>query len=351
MGHPPAREERRERVRPAVVDQHASWIAVNPVQGCPKGCVYCFLNERGQTRVRPEQLATPAETVELLLGSEFYAPERAVALYTWTDVMALAVTRAHLSELLGLLADRQVANPVVLITKCRIPPSTIAEIVAARRAGLRVIIYLSYSGLDRRIERGIRHADSASNFPALAEAGIPIVHYWRPAFPDSATVETMGAVLDLVVGYARCTVAAGLKVEREAIPRLSTVWPALAATPGVETAEGVYPRPFWEFIHGTRERYPDYPLFHTNSCALSYVLGEPDRFGVFDSHTCRVRNHCPGAQRARCATAASAAPAPGDEAIRAALARRGLPGVSFTFDPGEGELILDAAVPNRWSRH
>lgn len=78
----------------------------------------------------------------------------------------------------------------------------------------------------------------------------------------------------MVTGYARCTMAAGLKAEREAIPRLSTVWQALASIPGVETAEGVYPQAFWEFIHGTRKRYPDYPLFHTNSCALAHVLGE-----------------------------------------------------------------------------
>ncbi|MGH3918325.1 MAG: hypothetical protein ACRDSG_04690, partial [Pseudonocardiaceae bacterium] len=112
---------RPRRMRSPIVDQHATWVAVNPIQGCPKACSYCFLNERGQTAVRPEQLSSPAETVDLLTASPYYGPDRPVALYTWTDVMALPSSRVHLAELLALLADRQTPNPVVLITKCLIP--------------------------------------------------------------------------------------------------------------------------------------------------------------------------------------------------------------------------------------
>ena len=109
------------RTRTAIVDQHATWIAVNPVQGCPKACSYCFLNERGQTAVRPEQLAGPTETVALLTASPYYAPDRPVALYTWTAVMALPDSRAHLAGMLTVLvaaedsqpdrADHQVPDP------------------------------------------------------------------------------------------------------------------------------------------------------------------------------------------------------------------------------------------------
>ena len=82
-----------QRVFTPVVDQHASWIAVNPVQGCPKRCEYCFLHERSQAGTAPVQVATPAEAQEMLLASPFYGPERAVALFTWTDVMAVASSR------------------------------------------------------------------------------------------------------------------------------------------------------------------------------------------------------------------------------------------------------------------
>jgi hypothetical protein len=147
-----------------------------------------------------------------------------------------------------------------------------------------VIVYLSYSGLDSAIEAGIRHEQIVANFPLLASAGIPIVHYWRPAFPVSATTETMTRVLDLAARYAACTMAAGLKVEAGALDRLSRHWPELAATPGATTAECVYPAAFWDFIHRAGDLHPGYPVFHTNSCALACVLGEADRFGVYGNH-------------------------------------------------------------------
>lgn len=335
---------RRPRTRTPIVDQHATWIAVNPIQGCPKACSYCFLVERGQTAVLPERLTSPAETVDVLTASPYYAPDRPVALYTWTDVMALPSSRAHLAEVLALLADRRTPNPVVLITKCLIPDDALDAVATARRAGLRVIVYVSYSGLGRDVERGIRHDEVKANFPRLGQAGVPVVHYWRPALPASVTAHTMQAVLDWVASYARCTVAAGLKVEPAALSRLAGLWPELGTTPGVTAAEGVYPRPFWEFIHATRQRHPTYPLFHTNSCALAYVLGQPDRFGIFDGEVCRVRNHCPDVQRHHCGAAALARPALTDATVRAVLDQRGHADARFNIDHAQGVVVIDAAL-------
>ncbi|GAA2693014.1 MULTISPECIES: hypothetical protein [Actinosynnema] len=341
----PAGGQRPVRVWTAIVDQHATWIAVNPVQGCPKSCRYCFLNERGQTAVRPETLASPARSVELLLACPHYTPERPVAYYTWTDAMALPTTREHLKALLGELTRRGVPNPVVLITKCRVPDDVIAAITAAIRDGLRVLVYLSYSGLSGEVERGIRHEDLRENFPRLADAGVPIVHYWRPAFPRSATPETMTAVLDWAAAHARCTVAAGLKVEAAALPGLARLWPELATTPEVDKAECVYPRAFWDFIHATAATHPTHPLFHTNSCALAYVLGRTDRFGVFDTPVCATRNHCPTGQRDLCRAAARRRRPVREQDVAAALARHGHPDAAFTLDPAAGEVIVRRALP------
>lgn len=327
-----------------VVDQHASWLALNPVQGCPKGCHYCFLNSYGLTRVAPTQLRTTTEAVQTLTGSPLYGPDRAVALFTWTDVMATAASRAYLARLLDKLVGRSIANPIVSITKCRVPADTIEAINAARAAGLRVLVYLSYSGLDAEVEAGVRPEHIRGNFPALNAAGIPIVHYWRPSLPASATLERMEQVLALAAEYSVCTMAAGLKVEPDALERLAVHWPQLATTPGVTEAECVYPRPFWDFIHTTADRHPDYPVFHTNSCALAYVLGEADRFGVYGGPVCTGRNLCPAAQRQRCAAAPR--PLPEESRIRAALHRRGIGDAAFTLLGNERELRLQAAAPN-----
>jgi len=333
------------RMRTAIVDQHATWIAVNPIQGCPKVCSYCFLNERGQTAVRPEHVASPAETVDLLTASPYYAPDRPVALYTWTDVMALPSSRAHLADLLAVLVDRKIPNPIVLITKCLIPDDALDAVTTARQAGLRTVVYLSYSGLGREMERGIQHEELRANFPRLVHAGVPVVHYWRPAFPESATTSTMEGVFDWAATYAHCTVAAGLKVEPDALPRLAELWPELATTPGVTAAECVYPQAFWDFIHMTHQRRPDYPLFHTNSCALAYVLGQPDRFGVFGSNVCTARNHCPTAQRCRCEADILRRPVLTEATVRTALDRRGQADTPFTLDYPRGEVVIHAVLP------
>lgn len=206
-------------------------------------------------------------------------------------------------------------------------------------------MYLSYSGLGCDVERGIRHKEVRANFPRLAEADVPVVHYWRPAFPESATPRTMEAVFDWASEYARCTMAAGLKVEPAALARLAALWPELATTSGVTTAECVYPKVFWDFIHATRQRRSDYPLFHTNSCALAYLLGQPDKFGVFDGNVCRSRNHCPTAQRLRCEADTHRRPALTDRTIRAALERRGYADAMFTLDHAAGEVLVRTALP------
>ena len=208
-----------------------------------------------------------------------------------------------------------------------------------------MLAYLSYSGLGPGIERGIRHAAIADNFPRLTRAGVPVVHYWRPSMPCAATQDRMSEVLGWAARFARCTVAAGLKVEPAALPRLADHWPQLADTAGVTNAEGVYPRAFWEFLQAVPERYPGYPLFHTNACALAYVLGETDRFGIFSSEVCTQRNACPTTQRKRCRLATAAGDRPSSVSVREALRRRGLADVAFTLRPGAEELVLHAGIP------
>ncbi|MDQ1246407.1 MAG: hypothetical protein QG597_775 [Actinomycetota bacterium] len=335
----------RARVWAQIVDQHAFWIAVNPVQGCPKGCAYCFLRHRGQTRVAPVRLCSPREAVQMLLASDLYAPERAVAWFTWTDVMATASSRRYLHEVLTELAERAATNTTVLITKCEIPEETVGQIVAARASGVPVVVYLSYSGLGADVEVGIRHEAALGNFARLHEAGVPIVHYWRPALPASATPQIMARVLDIAARYATCTVAAGLKVEPADRERLTGLWPELADLEGAERAEGVYPQAFWDFIHGPAPRALDHPLFHTNSCALALVREQTDRFGVHGSPVCAQRNRCPAAQRDRCAAAKTGAPT--SQQVRSALTHRGLDGLAFTFDAARRLLILHGQASTR----
>ncbi|MFD8757400.1 hypothetical protein ACFV0O_41470 [Kitasatospora sp. NPDC059577] len=320
-----------ERLYEPVIDQHESWIAVNGVQGCNKGCGYCFLEDRGLTRVRPVELATPAKTLELLLDSRYYRPTSVLALYTCTDALSTPRTRKHLTELLDLFVERGLRNPVCLITKCGFTPDVLECLTRTRAAGLPVIVYLSYSGLGPDVEQGINHDALRANFPALHAIGIPVIHYWRPFLPQNSTPEAVHRVLGLATQYAQCSVAVGLKVKPGARDQMAPLWPALK-DPGldVESASSVWPATMRETVFGLAQHYRDYPVFETNSCALSHVLKQPDTSNILGSSVCQS-NLCPLSQRERCAIGR-----PGQvtrAGIDAHLAQIGIPGTPYDWEP------------------
>ncbi|MFD8261351.1 hypothetical protein ACFV19_20995 [Streptomyces griseoluteus] len=284
-----------------VVDQHDTWLAVNPVQGCDRDCGYCYLQDLHLTRVKPRVLASPEETLAQLLAHRYYHPDLVLALYTSTDALATRTTAAHLTGLLDTLAGSPVRNPVCLITKCHVPDGVIDAIQRARAAGLPVIVYLSYSGLVTDIERGIDHDALRSNFPRLHDAGTPVIHYWRPFLPQNSRPDVLDAVLGWTSRYARCSVTVGTKIKPSALQQITGLWPEIAA-PGLDpqSADSVWPRTAWEWLQDLPDRYREYPVFQTNSCALAHVLGRGDRAGVHHTPTCLSANRCPAIQRERC---------------------------------------------------
>ncbi|KPI22942.1 hypothetical protein OV320_0990 [Actinobacteria bacterium OV320] len=335
-----------QRVWEPVIDQHDTWLAINPDQGCPKVCDYCYLLDRGQTRVKPAQLATPQRTVDLLLSSPYYYRQAVLALYTCTDALATPRNRAHLVGLLGELVARGVRNPVCLITKCAVTQDVIDAILAARAAGIPVIVYLSYSGLGPDIERGIDHEALRANFPRLSEHGIPVIHYWRPLIHANAAPETITHVLDWAARYSTCSVAVGLKVKRGSRQQMADLWPALSdENLPLESADAVWPRETWDLLDTLPLRYPDHPIYQTNSCALAHVLARPDNHNVHATPTCTA-NHCPASQRERCATASP--PSVNADAIRNQLVWLGVPTLPvFDWDATTRTVTIQGALSLR----
>ncbi|WP_326681624.1 hypothetical protein [Streptomyces sp. NBC_01237] len=331
-----------------VIDQHDTWLAVNPVQGCPKDCSYCYLKDLGLTLAKPAELATPADTLTQLLASRYYHPRLILALYTCTDALATPRTRAHLIALLDVLGDSPVRNPVCLITKCAVTDDVVACIRRNQAKGLRVIVYLSYSGLGPDIERGIDHGALKDNFPRLHAADIPVIHYWRPALPQNSTSAVIESVMDLASRYARCSVAVGTKVKPTAKDQITALWPQLA-DPALDpqAADSVWPRTTWDWLRDRPRRYDTHPVYQTNCCALAYVLGEPDHGGIWNSPTCLNANHCPPEQRNRCA-----APVPSQQPVTPAqISERlrviGLTDLPHSYDRRTRTLVLSDPVPLR----
>ncbi|GLW58539.1 hypothetical protein [Kitasatospora phosalacinea] len=344
----PLIEQRFEKV----VDTHDTWGVLNPMQGCVARCGYCYLTDLGLTGTRPVELATPAETVRLLRAHPHYRPDKPYALYTCTDALATPANREHLLDLLRALVATKVRNPVVVITKFHVPDDVIDQIYAARAAGLPVVVYLSYSGLSRDVEKGVHHGRLRDNFPRLHAARIPVVHYWRPALPQNSDPESMAWMLDWAARWAECSVTVGLKVKPTARQQAADLWPALAE-PGLDLhgAESIWPAPARDFFAAVPERYAHHPIYETNSCALAYVLGRTDRANVYGTPTCTDANHCPVGQRGRCTVALALREPLTDNELRAELVRSGLGHLPYTWDASSHTLTLDSPVEMRDQHH
>jgi hypothetical protein len=325
-----------------IIDQHDSYTVMNPVQGCPKRCAYCFLKKRNQTGVKPVELATPIQTVELLLSSPYYRPGGVLAAYTCTDALATPPNRKHLIGLLAELTRAHVTNPLVLISKCAPTPEVVDAVTAARSGGLPVIMYLSYSGLGPDIERGIDHHALRRSFGLWHGAGVPVVHYWRPFLPQNSTEETMRTVLDTVVGRSACSVAVGLKTPPGAFDQMLALWDGLPAD--AVNADAVWPQEAKLLLETLPAEYGQL-VYESNSCALAHVTGRPDDAGVWGSDVCASADLCPAGQRRLCrGTWRNPAPL-GPKQIDAELARLGLQEVPYEWDPEGRQLRL--AVPVR----
>lgn len=79
--------------------------------------------------------------------------------FSQTDIGATPINIQYWNELLDLLSGEHIHNSIVFITKCKIPLDIINKLSSLIQNGLKIIVYLSYSGLDDSIEGGIRHIE------------------------------------------------------------------------------------------------------------------------------------------------------------------------------------------------
>lgn len=296
-----------QRIFSPPIEMHASWLAVNSLQGCPKGCRYCFLRPWGQTQVKSKALLSPKKAVDELLNSDLYLPQTPLCLLTHTDPMATEVIRTHFSELLDEIFRRGLSNPVCFVTKCTVEDSIVERLGVAHASGKKVVAYWSLSGLDNKVERGVDHEKTRHSFLRLAETGVPIVHYWRPLVPENSTPDSILRVLDSVVGVAKCSVLTGLKLYSE-MEGYADYWADLRLhVPELVKYEGVMPDSIRLALPFGTQKYPSHPIFDSNSCAIAYVLHSENKVGTYGTHSCILRSRCSSRQVDLCRDSAKSA--------------------------------------------
>lgn len=281
-----------------IINRHAAWLVANPIQGCPNNCKYCFLQSVDGTKTKPQVLLPVEEIMETVKSSTYYVEDVPICFFSQTDIFSTRENINYVSRLLDILAAAPIPNPLVFITKCHIPDFIIDKIWKLTQLGQQIIVYLSYSGLDKAIEGGISSDVIKENFKRLKSREIKIIHYFRPIVPQNSSINSIERIISFASKYAMCSVVAGLKVEEAFQDKLS-FWPEIINDPETLNSECVWPKGSKQILRQMAQKYK-YPLFEVNSCALAYVLNQAERYGFWGTESCKNFNCCPAELRKRC---------------------------------------------------
>jgi DNA repair photolyase len=281
---------------------HDSWISVDPIIHCSHDCKYCVLRIPAWTGRPPRRMYSVAQTVAHLQASKYFRPGKSIIAIGNTTDAFLPQNVQFTVALIRKLCDVDVGNPICIATKCAIPKGALDVLKRLQsRQNLRLIIFLSYSGLPATLEPGVDQSALRASFGTLADAGIPTVHFWRPLVPANATADAARSMLTFVSQHCRSSVAVGLKYTPELAELFRGIadlnLPYSASRPSRGTR---FPRqlsePLWELA---RQEFPQYPLFRHTSCAVSHVLQIPDYNATQYTDICS-HSQCSSAQRAIC---------------------------------------------------
>jgi DNA repair photolyase len=282
-----------------IIRQDETWIAIDGVVGCKMDCKYCFLQIYNQTPNAGKVLTPPNELIEKLLTFKNYTKDSYLMIGSETDIFMHSKNVEYLIQLISLLQYKSIQNKIVLVTKNSVPKKFI-EFVNNNSLKDKIVFYFSYSGLPKEIEPAVNQDKLKDSIAEISENNLKVIHYWRPLLPQNTTADKIQEIADFINKYAMCSVVLGLKYNPKIIENMSKFWDDLKYTNYISNVGQIYPYNKKDLIYKYfQDNFPNYPLFETNSCALSYVNNKPDFNGFFNSEYC-LNNKCPESQREIC---------------------------------------------------
>jgi len=278
------------------IRQDNTWLVVDPIVGCKHDCQYCFLQLYGKTKCKGEIKASPEETINTLTTYWAFRPTSMVMIGSETDMFMNSQNIDFLYKFIELYDNKGIANPLSLSTKCYIPDEFIAFVKSLKNT--KIIFYVSYSGLGSDIEPYIKKDMVKTNFIRLREANQHVIHLWRPMTPLNSKYEILKKVLTDVCG-ATCSVMRGLNLNPELQKKVWFWTEARDKEIDFSKVVSLWPRTLDTNIKKLMNEFPNYPLFFKNSCAMAYVLEQPEFIRIYNTERCN-KSYCPKAQREIC---------------------------------------------------
>lgn len=355
--------------------------------GCPIGCLYCnqvFFNyeetEGGRqfnaveagldvgisvntfSRVGNRLLAElPADNaVELLIQHPSYTPDQTVLFENYTDPGLSWDKTLHMMQRVQALG-----HTGALLTITKLPPQRpkyIEQFQELQQTGGHPIVTVSYGGLPKAIEPGSPAAVRLKGMRRLAEAGIPVVHSFRPLIQGyNMEPEQMREILRATLPYSTVVVPGGLTVDTSTLPffeRNGVPLPQLYHEQRTTPAH-VFPGGEEKVMADVRQvvrglEGESAPVYADASCALAMIMTDfygrptPDRMarwagiGSAPNRWDRCAAFCTATQMAVCAETANDDVAHVTGLARTLFTRLGYPDLAVRPDAtSEGLLVVE----------
>lgn len=289
-------------IKPEPIVLAKSFLCLNCVFGCRNDCVYCYKhNWDFEDKFRPQQLFSPKEIIDNLLSHHYYSPRIPLAIHnSATDPFQEGVKEITFEILKGL-EKRQIKNIVGLITKEYLGEADLRQLEHLKY--VRPIVFLTYSGLPRKIERVVneRRMESMRN---LEKSKIKKVLYFRPVIKGiNDSRENVRRIVKLGEKYFDCLVRSSIKLDVHIIDYMAKKGIFLDSSYdiGLNLHDSLK-----KMLPETRETIDEElsksktPFFKKTSCAISWAFGQPD----YNTHWIRkdiyCSPNCPSQQKARC---------------------------------------------------
>jgi hypothetical protein len=345
-----------------LVSEHATWISVDPIAGCPANCRYCYLGPLGLRGQRPVPRVSPGE---LVTAVEAYLTERSqadpygrlshtpICFGNYTDTFMSRANIAYFHEYARLHAARFGSHPLCVVTKSRL---SFDDLHALDQLDHTIIIFMSQSFLGRfgtpQIERGpvCRPADTLRNIGLFAPLrNVKPVHFLRPV--TSRSVPSLPRALEILgqLQEAGClaTVAIGLKVG-SGIELSSDDLAELLGDrrlTGLASTE-IFPDSARRYVLQAADAL-EYPVYFHTSCAVALATGTAEALGTWREpvrQTLCLPCRCPSDQRSRCDGVRSRQSAPSPAELSGLCTPYGMPGGSLSWSPVDSAIRLGQPV-------
>ena len=285
-------------VKEPIIDMHDTWLVINSIQGCTNGCKYCFLQGINNNLTNPKIIVPASEAVEMLLSYKYYDSKIPICLLPGTDAFLNNTNINYMHELLNILDNKNISNPIILITKCLIPENILNDLENLTSKGKKVIVFLSYSGLTSKYEPNIKHDNIRLNFKNLASRGIRIIHYYRPFIPENSSAKQIDEMLDFVDNYTNVSQIGGFKLRSDFIDKIDFLDIVKERKEDCLNASSIWPKEAYNYFYNNYHH--KHNVFQTNQCAIAKILNEPcPQF--YNTYECKNLNHCSEEQKKICA--------------------------------------------------